>query len=166
MDYEKAASFWEEKDAQSKRMDKKALMDAAEKFIAGHNTCALAAAGGGIVRCTPIEYSYRDGCFWMFSEGGMKFRALKENKNVCLAIYDGYNGFGGLGGMQVTGTAELVEPWSAEYKAAVDFKKIPHEALRGIGHTMYLIKVTPACMDFLNSDFKKEGFDSRQHIDF
>ena len=39
-------------------------------------------------------------------------------------------------------------------------------ALRGIGHDMYLIRVVPESIDFLNSDFKKQGFDSRQHLDF
>jgi hypothetical protein len=31
---------------------------------------------------------------------------------------------------------------------------------------MYLIRVVPESIDFLNSDFKKQGFDSRQHLDF
>lgn len=44
------------------------------------------------MRCTPIEYSYHDGRFWMFSEGGEKFIGLEKNENVCLAIYDKYDG--------------------------------------------------------------------------
>ena len=166
MDYNKAASYWAEKDKTSKHMDRAALMAAAEAFIAAHNTCALACGGGDTIRCTPIEYGYRDGCFWMFSEGGLKFRALEGNKRVCLAIYDGYKDFGQLGGMQVTGRAELIEPWSEEYLKQLAFKKIPEAALRGIGHDMYLIRVVPESIDFLNSDFKKQGFDSRQHLDF
>ncbi len=166
MDYNEAASYWEKKDAQARHMDRQSLVEAAEKFISAHNTCALAAAAGDFVRCTPIEYSYKDGKFWMFSEGGLKFRALEANKNVCLAIFDNYGGFGELGGMQVTGAAELTEPWSAEYTELLAFKNIPEKALRGLPNTMHLIKVTPRRIDFLNSDFKKLGFDSRQSIDF
>ena len=72
----------------------------------------LATGTGDYVRCTPIEYSWHDGCFWMFSEGGKKFIGLEKNPNVCLAIYNKYEGFGKLHGMQVMGTAELVEPFS------------------------------------------------------
>lgn len=165
-DYEQAARYWAEKDAGAKRMERGELLAAAEKFILAHNTCALATGSGGFVRCTPIEYSYAGGCFLMMSEGGLKFRALAENKSVCLAIFDAYDGFGTLGGMQVAGTAQLVEPFSPEYLAHLERRKIPESAVRALNHPMHLIKVTPERIDFLSSAFKKLGFDSRQHIDF
>ena len=99
MDYEQAASYWEEKDSRSVKMERGALLAVMEEFIAAHNTCALATGCGTFVRCTPIEYSYLNGKFWMLSEGGLKFRALAGNSNVCLAIFDPYSGFGALGGM-------------------------------------------------------------------
>ena len=34
-----------------------------EDYIQRGNTCALATGAGDYVRCTPIEYSYHDGCF-------------------------------------------------------------------------------------------------------
>lgn len=83
---------------------------------------------------------------------------------MCLAIYDGYTGFNQLGGMQITGTAELVEPWSGEYMDLLAFKKIPSENLKKLPITLCLIKVTPTCIDFLCSEFKKLGFDPRQHL--
>jgi hypothetical protein len=166
MDYKQAAGYWEDKDAAAKQMDRAALLAQTEKFILAHNTCALATGYGDFVRCTPIEYTYLDGCFWLLSEGGLKFSALERNKNVCLAVFDAYTGFGKLGGMQVTGTAQTVEPWSEEYLKLLEYKKIPAAALRGLPHTMYLIKITPSRIDFLNSDFKKQGFDSRQYIVF
>lgn len=115
MNYQEAASYWEQKDAQTTQMDRNSLLKEIEKFILAHNTCALATGFGDFVRCTPIEYNYYSGKFWLFSEGGFKFKALKNNKNVCLAIYDPYTGFDKLGGMQVVGKAALVEPWSQEY---------------------------------------------------
>lgn len=164
MNYKKAAAYWLEKDAQAARMDDDALFTAIEKFIQAHNTCALATGCGDFVRCTPIEYNYKGGRFWLLSEGGMKFRALEENKNVCLAIYNSYTGFGQLGGMQITGTAELVEPWTDEYMELLAFKKISAANLKKLPVTMNLIKVTPVCIDFLCSEFKKSGFDSRQRL--
>ena len=166
MDYQKAAAFWTEKAVESQEMDREALSAEIEKFIAEHNTCALATAGmDGYVRCTPIEYNYFAGTFWLLSEGGLKFHGLESNKNVCLAIYDDYKGFGKLGGLQIAGTAEIVEPWSEEYLAVLEFKHISAETLKRLPNTMNLIKITPRAMDFLNSEFKTAGYDSRQHLD-
>ena len=164
MDYQKAASYWTEKEEKAAQMDHDMLLAEIEKFIMEHNTCALATGCGDFVRCTPIEYNYKDGRFWLFSEGGLKFHALENNKNVCLAIQDSYEGFGKLGGMQITGTAGLVEPWTDEYMDLLKFKKISAESLKKLPVTMYLIKVTPTRIDFLCSKFKDLGFDSRQHL--
>ena len=164
MDYKKAAYYWIEKDAKAARMDDDELLVQIDKFIMEHNTCALATGFGDFVRCTPIEYSYKDGKLWLLSEGGLKFHGLEVNKNVCLAIYDSYNGFGQLGGMQISGTAELVEPWTGEYMELLAFKKILAQNLKKLPNTLYLIKVTPTRIDFLCSKFKKLGFDSRQHL--
>ena len=147
-------------------MDKTQLKQAIEEYILANKTCALATAAGDFVRCTPIEYTYHHGAFWMFSEGGEKFYALEKNKNVCLAIYDKYEGFGKLKGMQVTGVAEIVAPFSGEYNAAAEFRKIPLDALKKMPHTMNLIKVYPKKIEFLNADFKKDGADSRQMLEF
>ena len=84
---EDAASYWEKKDRNSVKLDRDTLKAMAEEYIQANNTCALATGTGEFVRCTPIEYSYHDGCFWMFSEGGEKFRALARNPQVCLTVF-------------------------------------------------------------------------------
>lgn len=164
MDYKEAASYWVEKDENAVRMDRDALWIRIEKFISAHNTCALAAGYCDFVRCTPIEYNFKDDKFWMLSEGGLKFRSLEHNKNVCLSIYDSYTDFGQLCGMQISGIAEVVEPWTDEYMDLLAFKKIPAQNLKKLPTTLYLIKVTPTRIDFLCSEFKKLGFDPRQHL--
>jgi uncharacterized protein YhbP (UPF0306 family) len=162
-DYLKAASHWQKIDAISKKMGEEDLKKAILSFISSHNTCALATGAGDFVRCTPLEYAYHDEAFYIFSEGGEKFIALEKNKNVCLAIYEPYGqGFAGLKGMQVMGVAEVVEPFSEEYAKAADFKKIPLAVLKKLPEVMNLLKITPLRIDFLNSDFKKDGFSSRQ----
>lgn len=164
-EYEKAANYWKRKDASSVNIDRDELMSLIEDYVTANNTCALATGTGDFVRCTPIEYSYHDGAFFMFSEGGEKFIALEKNKNVCLAIYDKYGGFGTLKGMQIKGIVNMIEPFSDEYITAAEFKKIPIETLKKLKDPMNLIKVTPIKIDFLNSDFKKEGYSSRQSIE-
>ena len=165
MDFKKAQNDWKEK-ATSVKMDASVLRTKITEYITANNTCALATGADSFIRNTPIEYSYHDGCFWMLSEGGEKFVGLEKNPNVCIAIFDKYAGFGSLKGLQVMGVASIVEPFSAEYNAHAAVKKIPLAALQKLNPPMNLIKVQPVNADFLNSDLKKDGFDSRQHMVF
>ena len=159
-----AADYWEEKDRESIRLEPSRRRAAAEEYIRANNTCALATGTGEYVRCTPIEYSWHDGCFWMFSEGGRKFVGLAENPNVCLAIFDRYEGFGRLRGLQVMGRAELVEPFSEDYLAHAEYKQISQDFLRGLKSPMHLIRVQPVRMDCLFSDFRELGCSPRQTL--
>ena len=161
-----AAEYWDRKDSSEAQMPKEPLLQAIAGYIISHNTCALATGIGDYVRCTPIEYSYTDGCFWLLSEGGHKFLGLAANPKVSLAIYDSYTGFGSVSGMQVTGVAKLVDMWSQEYLDLLAFKKIPPEALKKLGHPMHLIKIIPTRIDYLSSELKKQGYGIRQHINF
>lgn len=159
-EFERAAHYWDNKEQAA--MPEDALKQAVLKYIGENNTCALATGTGDYVRCTPIEYSFHDGKFWMFSEGGRKFIGLEKNRHVCLAIYDKYDGFGSLRSLQVTGIATMVEPFSEEYNAHAAFKKIPLDTLKKLPSPMNLICVTPTRIDALFSEFKKDGYSSRQ----
>ena len=163
-EYQAAANYWDEKDAHSAKMDAAALSKAVEAYILANNTCALATGAGDYVRCTPIEYSYHDGCFWLFSEGGKKFVGLSQNSNVCLAIFDKYEGFGRLHGMQVMGRAELVEPFSPRYNAHAAYRQISLAALQKLSSPMHLLCVRPSRIDYLCSDFKEQGYAARQAL--
>lgn len=165
-DFEKASHFWTEKEKSSVKMDSDTLKIEAEKFIKARNTCALATGFDCFVRCTPIEYNYIDGAFYLFSEGGRKFSALEKNTAVCIAIFDSYTEMSNINGMQVTGNVCFVEPFSAEYNKLLTVKGIPVSALKNLDYTMYLLKVIPSRIDMLCSSFKQKGFDSRQTIEF
>ena len=110
--FEQAARFWDRKDADSEKMDPAKLREETDKFLLSHKVCALATGTGDMIRCTPLEYTWHDGALWIFSEGGLKFHALKENRNVCLAVFEPSYEFGRLESLQVTGTAEVVDPMS------------------------------------------------------
>ncbi|MGN0194702.1 MAG: pyridoxamine 5'-phosphate oxidase family protein [Pseudoramibacter sp.] len=160
--YEAAASFWEKKDAASKQMDQTELFEAIDRFLASHKVLALAVGGGDFIRCTPLEYTWHDGALWIFTEGGVKFRALKENKRVSAAVFEQNPEFGSLKSAQIQGTAEIAELFSEAYKAEAAFRKIPIETLKKLQEPMWLIKIVPDAITFLNSDFKKTGYGSRQ----
>ena len=167
VNYDDAAAHWQVREKDAARMPEAELQDAMEKFVESHRVCALACASsdGSLVRNTPIEYEWFDGAFWMFSEGGLKFRALATNKRVCLAIFDPDPTFGHLAGMQVTGVAEVLEPFGPDYLAACEYKGIPAERLRALPFTMMAIRVLPTRVDMLCSAFKDGGYDVRQWLE-
>lgn len=162
--FEKASQYWNNKE--QKKVPNDTLKDVVYKYINQNNTCALATGAGDFVRCTPIEYSFHNDKFWLFSEGGEKFIGLEKNSNVSLAIFDKYDGFGSLKSVQVMGKAEIIEPFSDEYIAHAEYKKVPITALKKLDPPMNLICVTPSKMEILFSDFKKDGYTSRQTLEF
>jgi len=164
-EYDKAASFWEAKESSAKKMPEAMLKEKVAKFLEQHNTCALATGGGKTIRCTPLEYTYFNKCIYILSEGGLKFRGLKESDAVCVAVYETYSGgFGKLNGMQISGKAVIVEGGSDEYSSLLNFKKIPLAAIQQLTHPMYCIKIIPSRIDYLCTAFKEDGFDARQTL--
>ena len=163
-DFRKAIDFWSKKDIVE--MPRELLKKAVEAYVLANNTCALATGTGDYVRCTPIEYSYHDEKFWMFSEGGEKFIGLEKNENVSLAVFDKYSDFGTLKSIQVMGKAEIIAPFSDVYNQHAEYKKIPLTALKKMNPPMNLICVRPIKIQALFSDFKQDGYDIRQTLDF
>ena len=164
-DYQSAATFWQNKPRTE--MPAEELKATVEEYLTTSSVCALATGMGDFVRCTPLEYSYHDGKFWIFTEGGEKFIGLEKNKNVSLAVFEKNPNFGDLKSVQVMGRAELIEPMSDAYIAHAEYKKVPLKALQGLmdqGHPMHLLCIEPTHMDVLFSDFKKQGYDSRQAL--
>ncbi len=56
----------------------------------------------------------------------------------------------------------MIEPFSDTYNEHAQIKKIPIEALKKLELPMNLICVTPLKIEALFSDFKKDGYSSRQ----
>lgn len=165
IDFEKAASYWSDKESEAKRMPAKDLCVEIKKFVDRHKVgCLATSLPDGFVRNTPIEYQCFQGAFWMFSEGGLKFKALEHNLNVAFSIFDQDPSFGSLAGLQVMGLASVVAPWSETYVRAVEHKGIEVEKLKKTPVTLNLICVRPVRMDYLCSDLKKQGYDSRQWL--
>ena len=55
-----------------------------------------------------------------------------------------------------------MELFSEEYTVEAAFRKIPLDTLKKLPEPMWLLKIIPDEIVFLNSDFKKEGFGARQ----
>lgn len=132
------------------------------KYLAEHTTCALATGTNGFVRCTPLEYLVKDKDLFIISEGGMKFYSMLQNNNVCISVFESYKGMGKLKGMQLTGTAENVECFSDEYNDIIKLKGLKVEMVKSLPVKLNVVKVKISRIEYLNSDFKKKGYDSSQ----
>ena len=166
-EYKAAANYWNEKEY--KTMPTSELKPLVEEYLSASCVCALATGADDYVRCTPLEYTYYDGNFWIFTEGGEKFIGLEKNSNVSLAVFEKSASFAELKSVQVMGKSKVIEPMSDEYIAQSERKKIPITALKKLieqGHPMHLLCIEPTRMDILFSQFKKLGYDSRQKLEF
>ncbi|AQR94180.1 flavodoxin domain-containing protein [Clostridium saccharoperbutylacetonicum] len=144
-------------------MEREELINEINKFITSHNTCTLSTGSGNFIRNTPIEHIYYKNNFYFISEGGFKFKGLLQNSNVCIAIFNNYTSMSNLKGLQVSGKGMLIPYLSEEYIEVMSFKGIKIETLNNIPINMNLIKVVPEQFEFLNTDFKNKGFDSKQY---
>jgi flavodoxin/uncharacterized protein YhbP (UPF0306 family) len=146
-----------------KEFDRKDLFREINKFIVDNNTCTLATGCGDYVRNTPIEYIYCNNNFYFISEGGFKFRGILQNSNVSIAIFNNYTSMNELKGIQISGKSEIIPCWSEEYIQVINFKGLNINALRNLPVDLNLIKVVPQVFEFLNTDFKTNGMDSKQY---
>lgn len=160
--YEQAETFWERKDAETKKMNREDLEKWIDAFLGSHKVLALSTGAGETIRCTPLEYTWHDGALWIFTEGGLKFRGLQEDSHVAAAVFAPNVSFGNLQSLQMEGLAEVVDPYSEEYNKAAEFRKIPLATLQKLPEPMWLLKIVPKEITCLNSDFKKDGYGSRQ----
>ncbi len=161
MDYEKASNYWIEKDKTSIKMNPDELLKMIEEFIRKHNTMALATGFSNEVRCTPIEYTYENGCFYLFSEGGLKFKYLEHNKNVSASIFDQFTTFSDIHSVQITGIIEIVED-DDEYKRILNLKGIKFESIKKIKESLHLLKLWAFKVEALDSATKLFGCSNRQ----
>ncbi|MGN1381573.1 MAG: pyridoxamine 5'-phosphate oxidase family protein [Eubacterium sp.] len=159
---EQAESFWNRKDAAEKHMDREVLSNKIDEFLKSHKVCALACGGENFIRCTPLEYLWHNNKIWIFTEGGLKFRAMRENSKVSAAVFDPVCVFGKLKSVQIQGAVEILGMSSPEFEEIAEVKNIPIDALKKLPEPMWLLEVTPEEMTFLNSSFKGEGYGVRQ----
>ena len=163
MNYEAAAKFWLKKDNDAIKMPPDDLRKELDSFLKGEKVCTLAVADGNFVRCTPLTYTYREGRFYIFSEGGLKFRALAKNKNVALEVHAEYHGPGSAKSVQVTGEALVIGADDEDFITRADAAGMNGASLKKMG--LILIVVTARKLEYLNSELRKRGYCPRQCMD-
>lgn len=131
------------------------VLHAIEEFLQKHNTGVLATGWGRYVRATPLEYVYKDGHLYIFSEGGGKFANLYRNDQVSFSVCDPFSDFQHLAGLQLHGTARIIEPDDPEYADLAAIRKIPVKRLLAMPVILHIIDITLANAVFLWGGFTK-----------
>ena len=139
------------------------VRQAVGQFLTSHNTASLATGSGTSVRCTPIEYVYRDGTMYLFTEGGMKFANLYRNRHVSLSVYDPFTGLSDLAGMQLTGTASWYGPGDAEYEQALAVRHLTLEQVEKMPVVLHALVITLEQAEFLWHGFTGQKGAPRQY---
>lgn len=142
-------------------LDHDKLKIAIDEFLSSHNTCTLATCHLDNVRSTPIEYNYYNGFLYLLTEGGEKFSNLLLNKNVSISVYEDYNGMNNLKGMQITGQASFIED-DEEFNNVLKFKGLNVEFIKSMPIKMNIVRIVPDKIEFLNSQFKNNGYSAKQ----
>jgi nitroimidazol reductase NimA-like FMN-containing flavoprotein (pyridoxamine 5'-phosphate oxidase superfamily) len=136
------------------------------KFLAENNMCVLATCQGDIPRATPIEYRVKGFSMYFAGEPGLKIRNLDSNLNVSIGIYLPYTDWDSVKGAQITGKAKLVKRDTIEFKEslqAYQWEKTAKESgLSEFPKTLYLIRVDPTKIEFIDMSLKKKGYSPRQ----
>lgn len=162
--YAKAANYWKDREEKFKEMEPERLMKEIESYVTSRRTCALGTGYGTSVRVSPVDYTYRDGVFLIYTEGGDKFLNLEHNDNVSLAVFDQNGAEPGLKGLQVQGKGIIVDSDTEEYAAPLRDRGMAEDRIKWLGGFVHLLKVVPERMEFLNTLFQKDGYGSRQTI--
>ena len=146
-------------------MDPDELTNIIDEYIKAHTTLALATAGKGNVRCTPLEYNYKDGVFYIVTEGGLKFRSLLSNDDISAAIFEPYDGsMDHISGLQFSGKASIVERGSDEYWEVLRQKNVTKEACENLPVELFIVRIVPLRYEFLCSKFNEDGYDAKQFV--
>ncbi len=152
------------KDQGQKVMEVQRLKAFMEDFINRHNTCTLATGFGDRTRATPIEYIYMEESIYMLSEGGEKFANILLNSNVSISIFDEYKSMNQLAGMQISGSAQIIDIGSYEYILLLNKKNLKLERITSLPVALNLIKINIDRIEFLWSEFNKMDFDTKQSL--
>jgi len=113
-----------------------------------------------------MEYTYRNGYMYFLTEGGRKYANLLLNNQVTIATYDNLVNWSSLMGIQLSGTAEMVEYASDKYLDILRLKKLNPEKILGMRVRMNVFQVKLDKAEYLNARFKQLGYDVRQYLTF
>ena len=152
-----------------KHLSKEALEKEITDYLSKKHPCSLATCGkDGVPRVSVVDYINEGPVIYILSEGGEKFKNIKENNRVALGIGTSARTSLSVRGVNIWGIAEIFDDTTREFQHALAlFKPIiqsmeksmggdPIEIPKGI---VRVIRVTPTKMVYHhNSNGIKNAF--------
>jgi nitroimidazol reductase NimA-like FMN-containing flavoprotein (pyridoxamine 5'-phosphate oxidase superfamily) len=147
-------------DVERKRLTKKELEKEIIDYLDKKHPCSLATCSkDGVPRTSVVDYVNEGLTIYIMSEGGGKFKNLKENNKVSIGIGTSARALMSVRGVNIWGTAEVFTEETPEFAHGVElFKPIfedlertlkePVEMPKGM---MRLIRVTPTKMVYFHN---------------
>jgi nitroimidazol reductase NimA-like FMN-containing flavoprotein (pyridoxamine 5'-phosphate oxidase superfamily) len=146
---------FEKMNRERKHLSKEELEKEIIDYLSKRQICSLATCGkDGVPRISVVNYVNEGLTFYIFSEGGDKFKNLKENNKVAIGVGDHYKAFDAMRGVNMWGIAEVFTEDTQEFTHYIKFfKPILEDLEKEIGFHMEfpkgmlrIIRVTPTKM--------------------
>jgi len=138
------------------------LLAQIEEVIASERYCTLCTGFGSEVRGSVISQVYRDGGFYFFCEGSLKYATLLRNDNVCVTIVKEHRGQPHPAALQIFGKARIIYPDSDEYRAFTETRGSNYERIIKGRILLNGIKMEIESVTMYWSHWRKLGYHPRQ----
>jgi len=144
-----------------KHLSKKELEKEIIDYLSKKHPCSLATCGkDGVPRISVVDYVNEGLTIYIFSEGGEKFKNLKENNKVAIGIGTSAQTFRSVRGVNIWGIAEVFTEDTQEFAHGMKFfshiikdmeKEMgkPIELPKGL---LRMIRVTPIKMVYTHNN--------------
>ena len=139
-----------------KHLSKEELEKEIIDYLSKTQPCSLATCGkDGVPRISVVDYINEGLTIYIFSEGGHKFKNLKENNKVAIGIGTSAKTIKSLRGVSIWGVAEVFTEDTPEFAHGMQFfRPILKEQMKEIGGSPMefpkgmtrMIRVTPTKM--------------------
>ena len=134
-----------------KEMSSQALSEEIEHFLMEHKDAALGTCMNQKPRVSPVQYFLgADLELFILSAGGDKFKAIKENPNVCLLVNTEFITHRKIKGVQIFGTATTSLENNDLFDEAMQFYPDPN-MMNFNREDLKVIKIVPEEIVYLNA---------------
>lgn len=144
----------------NKQLSSNELKQKIIEFLRQHKEGSLATCMNNIPRSSPVQYFLGDDLnIYIQSAGGEKFKAIKQNPNVCLLVNTEYINYRKIKGVQIFGTATTSLEDESLFEEAIKYCPEPW-LLSSERDKLKIIKIVPTEIVYLDS--LKDGDRTKQ----
>jgi general stress protein 26 len=144
------------------------LEDRIQQLLGSTNMCVLATIGRNGPIASPIEY-YADGLdlYMLPDPGTPKLKAMQRDPRVSVAVHGAYHGWHSARGVQLFGTAHVIEPHAPGWERGMQVFRW-HEWMSDLGldtskpFERQVLKVVPHKILYTETWLWKLGFHAKQ----